>query len=161
MDRRMSYTLGALMVAAALASPAAISAQTKKKPTPQAAPASTFRGCLQGDTAKGFALTSPTGNGSDDKGQMKTYKVVPGANSVDLTPLTNKIVEVTGSLSTAASKTGKIPSPDVMGDRKVTDSNRSEPSTVAEGMKVWADGTLRVTSIRQLENSCAARSDRR
>jgi len=134
-------------------------AQTQKAPARPAPPVTTYRGCLQGDTTKGFALMSPTGNGSDSKGQMKTYKVVPASNTVNLASMANKVVEVSGTLTTDTSAAGKIPAPDVMGDRKVTDSNHSEPASVSEGMKLWADGTLRVRSVRQVASSCAARSD--
>ena len=49
---------------------------------------STFRGCLQGDTEVGFSLLTPTGDGSgtDAKGQMMTYKVVPAAQDVKSKP---------------------------------------------------------------------------
>jgi hypothetical protein len=44
----------------------------------------TFRGCLQGDATNGFALLSPTGDGSgaDTKGQTMTYKVVPAGRAL-------------------------------------------------------------------------------
>src|SRR3954466_6586146 len=85
------------IICAAVAGGAMLSAQTKKSPAaPQpAASATTFRGGLQGDSTKGFALLSPTGNGSDNRGQMKTYKVVPASRNVTLNSMANKVVEVT------------------------------------------------------------------
>jgi hypothetical protein len=157
MNRQMAQVIGAVGVVVIAGGAAAALAQA---PAPAVRPAATtFRGCLQGDAAKGFALLSPGGGEAGAKSQMKTYKVVAATKAVELGPLVNKVVEVTGSLATGAGEEGKIPSPDVMGDRKVTDSNKSEPSSVADGMKLWADGTLTVRSVRQLENSCAARSD--
>jgi len=157
MAGRLSRRILGILVCLGMAAPAL--AQTQKPSARSAPAATTYRGCLQGDAAKGFALMSPTGNGSDSKGQMKTYKVVPASPTVNLAPMANKVVEVSGTLTTDASAAGKIPAPDVMGDRKVTDSNHSEPASVSEGMKVWADGTLTVRSVRQVANSCAARSD--
>src|SRR5688572_33287827 len=68
----------------------------------------TFRGCLQGDAAKGYSLLSPTGDGSgaDTKGQTMTYKVVPAGSAVDLRNMVNKTVEISSSASTDKSETG-------------------------------------------------------
>jgi hypothetical protein len=118
----------------------------------------TYRGCLQGDSAKGFALLTPTGDGSgtDTKGQTLTYKIVPAGQDVNLGPLVNKVVEVTGTLSTAERDTGKMEAP-------VTDSVRSPGGAGGTGKWgentafTWANGTVTAKSIRELEPTCAVR----
>src|SRR4051812_38241929 len=109
--------LGAIVIIGMAGSGMQALAQSNGAPKTQPAATSTFKGCLQGDSAKGFALMSPTGDATKDaKGQMKMYKIVAGSG-VSLSQMANKLVEVSGTLDTAA--TGKIPSPDVMGDRKI------------------------------------------
>jgi hypothetical protein len=117
-----------------------------------------FRGCLQGDTAKGFTLLAPTGDGSgaDVKGQTLTYKVVPAGQDVNLSQLVNKVVEINGSLSTATADQGRMEAP-------VTDSVRSPGGAGGTGKWgentafTWANGTLTAKSIRELERTCSVR----
>ena len=119
---------------------------------------STFRGCLQGDTEVGFSLLTPTGDGSgtDAKGQMMTYKVVPAAQDVNLSQVVNKVVEISGTVSTAPADTGKMPAP-------ITDSIRSPGGAGGTGKFgentafIWANGTVTAKSIRELEPTCAVR----
>src|SRR4051794_40577045 len=98
MIRRVSQRILGFLVCFGMVAPAL--AQTQKAPSRPAPAVTTYRGCLQGDTTKGFALMSPTGNGSDNKSQMKMYKVVPASNTVNLAPMTNKVVEISGTLTT-------------------------------------------------------------
>jgi hypothetical protein len=118
----------------------------------------TFRGCLQGDAAKGYALLSPTGDGSgaDTKGQTMTYKVVPAGSDIDLANMVNKTVEIGGSVSTEKSDTGSMPAP-------VTDTVRGTGGSGGAGQPgvntafYFANGTLSARSIRELEPTCAVR----
>jgi hypothetical protein len=118
----------------------------------------TFRGCLQGDSAKGFSLLSPTGDGSgaDTKGQTMTYRVVPAASDVDLSRMVNKTVEVGGTVSTEESKTGSMEAP-------VPDTVRGTGGAGGAGTPgvntafYYANGTLTARSIRELEPTCAVR----
>ncbi len=118
----------------------------------------TFRGCLQGDTKVGFSLLAPTGDGSgtDTKGQTITYKVVPTAQDVDLSQAVNKVVEISGTVSTAPADTGKMPAP-------ITDSIRSPGGAGGTGKQgentafIWANGTVTAKSIRELAPTCAVR----
>ncbi len=118
----------------------------------------TFRGCLQGDAAKGFALLSPTGDGSgaDTKGQTMTYRVVPAGVDIDLASASNKTVEIGGTVSTAESKTGSMPAP-------VPDTVRGTGGAGGAGAPgvntafYYANGTLSARSIRVLEPTCAVR----
>jgi hypothetical protein len=120
--------------------------------------ADTFRGCLQGNAADGFALLSPTGDGSgaDSQGQTMTYKVVPAGADVDLARMVNKTVEVGGTVSTAESKTGSMPAP-------VPDTVRGTGGAGGAGTPgvntafYYANGTLSARSIRELEPTCAVR----
>lgn len=120
-----------------------------------ATPSDTFRGCLQGDAANGFSLLSPTGDGSgaDTKGQTMTYRVVPAGGEVDLARMVNKTVEVSGAVSTDASKTGSMPAP-------VPDTVRGTGGAGTPGVNTaftYANGTLTARSIRELEPTCAVR----
>jgi hypothetical protein len=123
-----------------------------------ATPPNTFRGCLQGDVTNGFALLSPTGDGSgaDNKGQTMTYKVVPSGSDVDLARMVNKTVEVDGTVSTEESKTGSMPAP-------VPDTVRGTGGAGGSGTPgvnsafYYANGTLNARSIRELEPTCAVR----
>ena len=126
----------------------------------QSAPsAKNFRGCLQGDTAKGFSLLAATGDGSgsDTKGQTMTYRVVAATKTLDFTKMVNKIVEISGSLATDRGNTGQIPAP-------VTDSTRSTGGAGGTGKPgentafYFANGTLTAQSIREITATCAARS---
>lgn len=118
----------------------------------------TFRGCLQGDAYKGYALLSPTGDGSrpDTQGQMMTYKVVPAGSDLDLVTMVNKTVEIEGTLSTTESKTGSMPAP-------VPDTARGTGGSGGAGVPgvdtafYYANGTLSARSIRELEPTCAVR----
>lgn len=118
----------------------------------------TFRGCLQGDVAKGFSLLTPTGDGSgaDTKGQTMTYKVVPAGSDIDLARMVNKTVEVAGTVSTEESKTGSMPAP-------VPDTVRGTGGAGGSGTPgvntafIYANGTLSARSIRELEPTCAVR----
>jgi hypothetical protein len=117
----------------------------------------TFRGCLQGDAARGFSLLSPTGDGSgaDTKGQTMTYKVLAGSD-VDLAKMVNKTVEINGSVSTQESKEGSMPAP-------VPDTVRGTGGAGGAGTPgvdtalSYANGTLSAKSIRELEPTCAVR----
>lgn len=118
-----------------------------------------FRGCLQGDSSKGFALLSATGDGSgaDTKGQMMTYRVIPAAADVDLSRMVNKTVEVAGTIATDESKTGSMeaPVPDtVRGTGGAGGAGRPGVNTAF----YYANGTLTARSIRELEPTCAVRS---
>jgi hypothetical protein len=129
-------------------------AQSPAPPSPTTRQ-TTFRGCLQGDPNKGFGLLSPTVTTGGGPGLMKTYRVVPPKDA-DLGKLVNKIVEITGTLSTAPSERHNIPATDVLGGRRVVDSVQTAPTTPEQGQQTWSDGTLSAQKIRQLENSCAA-----
>jgi hypothetical protein len=117
-----------------------------------------FRGCLQGDSSKGFSLLSPTGDGSgaDTKGQTMTYRVVPARADVDLSRMVNKTVEVAGTVSTEESKTGSMPAP-------VPDTVRGTGGAGGAGTPgvntafYYANGTLTARTIRELEPTCAVR----
>ena len=117
----------------------------------------TFRGCLQGDAAKGFSLLSPTGDGSgaDTQGQTMTYKVVANAN-VDLARMVNKTVEVSGSVSTEESKTGSMPAP-VPDSMRGTGGSGGSGTPGVDHASYFANGTLTANSIRELEPTCAVR----
>ena len=126
----------------------------------QSAPsAKSFRGCLQGDAAKGFSLLAATGDGSgaDTKGQTMTYRVVAMTKTVDLMKMVNKIVEISGTLATDRGNTGQIPAP-------VTDSARSTAGAGGTGRPgentafYFANGTLTAQSIREVSATCATRS---
>lgn len=118
----------------------------------------TFRGCLQGDTTVGFSLLTATGDGSgrDTKGQSITYRVVPAGQNVNLSPLANKLVEVSGTVSTTEKDTGQMPAP-------ITDSVRSPGGAGGTGKWgentafIWASGTVTAKSIRELEPTCQVR----
>ena len=111
----------------------------------------TFRGCLQGDAARGFSLLSPTGDGSgaDTKGQTMTYKVVGAGSDVDLAKMVNKTVEINGSVSLQESKRGSMPAP-------VPDTVRGTGGAGGAGTPgvdtafSYANGTLSAKSIREL-----------
>jgi hypothetical protein len=111
----------------------------------------TFRGCLQGDSARGFTLLSPTGDGSgaDTKGQTLTYKVVPSGSDIDLNRFVNRTIEVAGTVATDESKTGSMPAP-------VPDSVKGTGGAGSAGF-TYANGTLTARSIRELEPTCAVR----
>ena len=123
-----------------------------------ATPPGTFRGCLQGNTDTGFALLSPTGDGSggDTKGQTMTYKVVAAGSDVDLTRMVNKTVEIAGTVATDDSKTGSMPAP-------VPDTVRGTGGAGGAGQPgvntafYYANGTVTAKSIRELEGTCAVR----
>jgi|SRR5688572_16297805 len=111
----------------------------------------TFRGCLQGDSAKGFTLLSPTGDGSgaDTKGQTLTYKVVASGSDIDLNRFVNRTIEVAGTVATDESKTGSMAAP-------VPDSVKGTGGAGSAGF-TYANGTLTARSIRELEPTCAVR----
>ena len=117
-----------------------------------------FKGCLQGDSAKGFALLAATGDGSgsDQKGQTMTYKVTPPAR-VDLSRHVNKVVEITGTLSTSPRDKGLMPAP-------VPDSVRGTGGAGGSGKPgvdnatYYANGTLTAKAIREIAPTCAVRS---
>ena len=144
-------TSGAVLLSAALVA-------TQSTPTVNQTDSKTFRGCLQGDTSKGFALLAATGDGSgsDQKGQTMTYKVVPAAR-VDLSRHVNKVVEIAGSLSTAPRNTGSMPAP-------VPDTVRGTGGAGGTGKPgedvatYYANGTLTAKSIREIAPTCAVRS---
>jgi hypothetical protein len=117
----------------------------------------TFRGCLQGDAARGFSLLSPTGDGSgaDTKGQTMTYKVLAGSD-VDLAKMVNKTVEINGSVSTQESKEGSMPAP-VPDTVRGTGGAGGAGTTGVDTALSYANGTLSAKSIRELEPTCAVR----
>jgi len=118
----------------------------------------TFRGCLQGDAAKGYAWLSRTvdGSGADTKGQTMTYKVVPAGSDIDLANMVNKTVEIGGSVSTEKSDTGSMPAP-------VTDTVRGTGGSGSAGQPgvntafYFANGSLAARSMRKLEPTYADR----
>jgi hypothetical protein len=117
-----------------------------------------FRGCLQGDSTKGFVLLSPTGDGSgaDTKGQTMTYKVVATDAAVDLARMANKTVEISGTVALDESKTGSMPAP-------VPDTVRGTGGSGGTGRPgennafYYANGTLSARGIRELEPTCSVR----
>ena len=117
-----------------------------------------FRGCLQGDSTKGFVLLSPTGDGSgaDTKGQTMTYKVVATGADVDLARMANKTVEISGTVAIDESKTGSVAAP-------VPDTVRGTGGAGGTGRPgennafYYANGTLSARGIRELEPTCAVR----
>ena len=141
-------TLGIVLLTAGVSgaqSPAADS----KNPT-------MFKGCLQGDSTKGFALLSSTGDGSgsDTKGQTMTYKVM-APPTMDLSRHVNKIVEVNGTL--ALNKTGSMPAPvpdTVRGTGGAGGSGKPGENTAF----YYANGTLTAKTIREIAATCALRS---
>ena len=162
----MQFKFVAIVALLALGSFAMVYADqagTKGSSTPSssqpASSAKSFRGCLQGDAAKGFSLLASTGDGSgtDTKGQTMTYKVVAAAKTVDLVKMANKIVEISGSLATDRGNTGQIPAP-------VTDSARGTAGAGGTGKPgentafYFANGTLTAQSIREISATCATRS---
>jgi hypothetical protein len=118
----------------------------------------TFRGCLQGDPANGFALLSPTGDGSggDTKGQTMTYRVVPAGADVDLARMVNKTVEVGGTVAIEESKTGSMPAP-VPDTVRGTGGAGGSGTPGIDNASYFANGTLTARSIRELEQTCAVR----
>ena len=123
-----------------------------------ATPPNTFRGCLQGDATNGFSLLSPTGDGSgaDTKGQTMTYRIVPAGSEVNLAAMANKTVEIEGTVSTEASKTGAIPAavPDTVRGTGGAGGSGTPGTNVAFS---YANGTLSARAIRELEPTCAVR----
>ena len=112
----------------------------------------TFRGCLQGDAAKGFSLLSPTGDGSgaDTKGQTMTYEVVPAGSDVDLSAHGEQDCRGGGTVSTEAV------------ENRVDGSARARHgagrlAVPAARDSLYANGTLTARSIRELEPTCAVR----
>jgi hypothetical protein len=151
MNALFATTFGAVVLSVAAVA-------TQSTPPVNQTDAKTFRGCLQGDTSKGFALLAATGDGSggDQKGQTMTYRVVPAAR-IDLTRHVNKVVEISGALSTAPAKTGSMPAP-------VPDTVRGTGGAGGTGKPgedtatYYANGTLTAKSIRELAPTCAVRS---
>lgn len=149
MRSSLANALGILLVAATAAA-----AQTTTPPKETKGPV--FKGCLQGDANKGFALLTATGDGSgsDSKGQTMTYKVIPPSN-IDLSKHVNKIVEIDGALS--PNKTGAMPAP-------VTDTVRGTAGAGGTGKPgentafYYANGTLTAKAIREISSTCAVRS---
>ncbi len=141
-----------LLIAVVAAAQAPTSNQSNQKD------AKTFTGCLQGDSAKGYALLASTGDGSgsDQTGQTMTYKVEP-SGKLDLSGHVNKVVEISGTLSTAPQKTGSMPAP-------VPDTVRGTGGAGGTGKPgennafYFANGTLTAKSVREVASTCAARS---
>jgi hypothetical protein len=127
-------------------------------PTSNQKDAKTFTGCLQGDSVKGYALLAPTGDGSgsDQKGQTMTYKVEP-SGKLDLSGHVNKVVEISGTLSTAPKRTGSMPAP-------VPDTVRGTGGAGGTGKPgennafYYANGTVTAKSVREVAATCAVRS---
>lgn len=117
-----------------------------------------FKGCLQGDSVKGFALLAATGDasGRDDKGQTMTYKV-EAPITINLARHVNKVVEITGVLQKDAGKTGAMPAPvpdTVRGTGGAGGAGRPGENTAF----YFANGTLTAKSIREIAQTCAVRS---
>lgn len=131
---------------------------TQSTPAVNQKDAKIFRGCLQGDTAKGFALLAATGDGSgsDQKGQTMTYRVVPAAR-VDLTGHVNKAVEISGTLSTGPRHTGSMPAP-VPDTVRGTGGAGGTGKPGEDAATYYANGTLTAKSIREIAPTCAVRS---
>jgi hypothetical protein len=127
-------------------------------PNPNQPDSTRFKGCLQGDSIKGFALLAATGDasGGDAKGQTMTYKV-EAPLTISLAKHVNKIVEITGAVSQEAGKTGSMPAP-------VTDTVRGTGGAGGTGKPgentafYFANGTLTARSIREIAQTCAVRS---
>jgi hypothetical protein len=142
-------TLGIVVLAAGVAGAQSPAPRDSKTPT-------MFKGCLQGDATKGFALLAPTGDGSgsDTKGQTMTYKVL-APPTLDLSRHVNKTVEVNGTL--ALDKTGSMAAP-------VTDTVRGTAGAGGTGKPgentafYYANGTLTAKTVRELAPTCAVRS---
>ena len=117
-----------------------------------------FRGCLQGDSIKGFSLLAATGDasGGDDKGQTMTYKV-EAPLTINLAQHVNKVVEITGVVSQEAGKTGSMPAP-------VPDTVRGTGGAGGTGKPgensafYFANGTLNAKTIKEVAQTCAVRS---
>jgi hypothetical protein len=159
----MQFKFVAIVASLALGSFAIVHANqagTAESPTRSSSPSvKSFRGCLQGDAAKGFSLLAATGDGSgsDTKGQTMTYRVVAVTKTVDLMKMVNKVVDISGTLATDRGNTGQIPAP-------VTDSARSTAGAGGTGRPgentafYFANGTLTAQSIREVSATCATRS---
>ncbi len=150
MKAMLANTFGMVVLTAAVASTQA--------PVQNQQNSTTFKGCLQGDSTKGFALLAATGDGSggDQKGQTMTYKVL-APSGMDLSRHVNKAVEITGAISKDPAKGGSMPAP-------VTDSVRSTGGAGGTGKPgentafYYANGTLTAKSIREVAPTCAVRS---
>jgi hypothetical protein len=150
MHATLAKTLGVLLLSAVAG------AQTPS--TPNQPTSTTFKGCLQGDSTKGFALLAATGDasGRDPKGQTMTYKVT-APPKVDLAEYVNKTVEITGSVSLEPGKTGTMPAP-------VPDTVRGTGGAGGTGKPgensafYFANGTLTAKTIRDVAPTCATRS---
>ena len=148
MKSMLGTTLGTIALTAVVA--------TAQKAPQNQVNSTTFKGCLQGDATKGFALLAATGDGSgsDTKGQTMTYKVVPPKN-VDLAKHVNKVVEIDGTVS--SQKAGSMPAP-------VTDTVRGTAGAGGTGKPgentafYYANGTLTAKAIRDVASTCAVRS---
>jgi hypothetical protein len=152
MKSLFASTFGMLVLAAGVVSAQSATAQNQ----PNQKNSTTFKGCLQGDSSKGFALLAATGDGSgaDTKGQTITYKVVPAAN-MDLRRHVNKVVEITGTA--AMEKAGSMPAPvpdTVRGTGGAGGSGKPGENTAF----YYANGTLTAKTIREVSPTCAIRS---
>jgi hypothetical protein len=150
MKKMLAATLG--MMVLSVSNPGAQSAPANQKD------AKTFKGCLQGDTSKGFSLLAATGDGSggDQKGQTMTYKVVSGSQ-VDLARHVNKVVEISGTVSTAPGQTGSIPAP-VPDTVRGTGGAGGSGKPGSDNATYYANGTVTAKSIREIAPTCAVRS---
>lgn len=129
-----------------MASPSGQAQTTAKTPKGMARQhARTFKGCLQGDFGSGFLLSTPTGPANSRSAQMMTYKVV-NSRDIDLALLANKMVEVTGTLSTAKASAGNV--------HTMPGSVRETGGAGGRADLAYANGTLTATSIREVAGSC-------
>ena len=152
MKAMLANTFGMVVLTAAVASTQTTTpAQNQQNST-------TFKGCLQGDETKGFALLAATGDasGGDRKGQTMTYKVL-APSGMELSRHVNKIVEISGTIAKDPAKRGSMPAP-------VTDSARSTAGAGGTGKPgentafYYANGTLNAKTIREVASTCAVRS---
>jgi hypothetical protein len=85
-----------------------------------------------------------------------TYKVESTAQ-VDLARHVNKVVEISGTLSTAPGKTGSIPAP-VPDTVRGTGGAGGSGKPGTDNATYYANGTVTARSIREIAPTCAVRS---
>ena len=144
MKTRIGQLFAVMVLAAAVGMPT-MQAQTRRSPAKAKAP-STFTGCLQGDFGSGFLLSTPTGPANSTHAQMRTYKVVASGRNINLGAMANKMVEVTGTLSTSKASTGQV--------HTVPGSVTGVGGAGGKADLDYASGTLTAASVRQVRGSC-------
>lgn len=144
MKTRIGQVLAVMALSAAVGTQT-MQAQTRRSAT-KAKASSTFTGCLQGDFGSGFLLSTPTGPANSTHAQMKTYKVVTSGQNIDLAAMANKMVEVTGTLSTSKASTGQV--------HTMPGSVTGVGGAGGKADLDYANGTLTAASVRQVRGSC-------